>query len=351
MANPNPPIMGKFKVAIIQGLSRASLSDVPSVEITRELLDLYLDEDVLSFESNDANKIFEWIMHNAKKKKIYKYALSINSALTNDLINIIAERKINSRKARCLLKKCIFVNGYSNADSVRELNILKNTKIYFYLSRLTTVLTNIQGLPSNKNMLVVSDSVTPYFTQVYDVIISPKCRVSELTSGIINEFVDKGGYKIVTSLATESEYEKVVSEVNKSNFQGEMCAIELDYPDKYVFEKENDVITTTISSGVSICGDIDNSPGLNEYLKYSNATLTVMYNCKSWRKLIKSNVLSVGKSESAIAITVKPGLDSASGLKFLTFASKGVGTAIQTVLKKKPIIEVDEEDIIGPLKK
>jgi len=70
LANPNPEIMGKFKVAIIQGLSRASLSDVPSVEITRELLDLYLDEDVLSFESNDANKIFEWIMHNAKKKKI-----------------------------------------------------------------------------------------------------------------------------------------------------------------------------------------------------------------------------------------------------------------------------------------
>ena len=199
-------------------------------------------------------------------------------------------------------------------------------------------------------MLIVSDSVTPYFTQVYDVIISPKYKVSELTSGIINEFVDKGGYKIVTSLATESEYEKVVSEVNKSNFQGEMCAIELDFPDKYVFESEY-IVTTTISSGVSICGDIDKSPGLNEYLKYSNATLTVMYNCKSWRKLIKSNVLSVGKSESAIAITVKPGLDSASGLKVLTFASKGVGTAIQTVLKKKPIIDVDEEDIIGPPKK
>ena len=104
--------MGKFKVAIIQGLSRASLSDVPSVEITRELINLYLDKDVLSFESNDAKEIFEWIMHNAKTKKIYNYALSINSALTRDLINIIAEQKINSRKARCLLKKCTFVNGY-----------------------------------------------------------------------------------------------------------------------------------------------------------------------------------------------------------------------------------------------
>lgn len=345
MANPNPEIMGKFKVAIIQGLSRASLSDVPSVEITRELLDLYLDEDVLSFESNDANKIFEWIMHNAKKKKIYKYALSINSALTKDLINIIAEQKIISRKARVLLKKCTFVNGYSNADSVRELNISKKTEIYFYLSRLSTVLTNIQGLPPNKNMLIVSDSVTPYFAQVYDVDISPKYKVKDLTWEMINEFVDAGGYKIVTSLATESEYEKVVSEVNKSKFQGEMCAIELDFPDKYVFEKENDVITTTISSGVSICGDIDNSPGLNEYLKYSNATLTVMYNCKSWRKLIKSNVLSVGKSESEIAITGKPGLDSASGLKKLSsFSSKSVGTSIETVSKKK------KEENIQPLK-
>ena len=61
--------MGKFKVAIIQGLSRASLSDVPSVEITRELINLYLDKNVLSFESNDANEIFKWIMHNAKKKR------------------------------------------------------------------------------------------------------------------------------------------------------------------------------------------------------------------------------------------------------------------------------------------
>lgn len=325
--NPNP-IMGKFKVALIQGLSRASLSDVPSVEITRELVNLYLDKDVLTFESNDANEIFKWIMHNAKTKKIYRYALSINSALTKDIINIITEQKINS-PARCLLKKCIFVNGYSNADSVRELNILKNTKIYFYLSRLSTVLTNIKGLPPNKNMLIVSDSVTPYFAQVYDVDISPKYKVSEITSDLINEFVKNRGYKIVTSLATESEYEKVVSEVNKSNFQGEMCAIELDYPDKYVFINKN--IVTTISSGVSICGDIDKSPGLNEYLKYSNATLTVMYNCKFWKSLIKSNVLSIGESE--LAMPDKPKLDNASGLKMLTFSrySNGFGTATQAI--------------------
>jgi hypothetical protein len=321
--------MGKFKVAIIQGLSRASLSDVPSVEITRELIDLYLDKYVPSFESNDANEIVKWIMHNVITKNIYNYALSINSALTKDVINIIAELKINSRKAKRLLKKCTFVNGYSNADSVRELNLSKNTKIYFYLSRLSTVLTNIEGLPSNKNMLIVSDSVTPYFTQVYDVDISPKYRVKDLTWEMINEFVDAGGYKIVTSLATESEYEKVVSEVNKSNFQGEMCAIELDYPDKYVFINEN-IITTTISSGVSICGDIDKSPGLNEYLKYSNATLTVMYNCKFWQSLIKSNILSIGISK-----LVPDNLDNANGSKliFSSTASGGSGTSIVKVSK------------------
>jgi len=322
--------MGKFKVALIQGLSRASLSDVPSVEITRELVNLYLDKDVLTFESNDANEIFKWIMHNAKTKKIYRYALSINSALTKDIINIIAEQKINSPKARCLLKKCTFVNGYSNADSVRELNISKNTKIYFYLSRLSTVLTNIQGLPPNKNMLIVSDSVTPYFTQVFDVKIVPKYKVNELTFDHINTFFGNGGYKIVTSLATESEYEKVVSEVNKSNFQGEICSIELDYPDKYAFESEN-IITTTISSGVSTCGDIEKSPGLNKYLKYSNATLTVMYNCKFWQSLIKSNVLSIGESE--LAMPDKPKLDNAFGLKMLTFSrhSNGFGTATQPI--------------------
>ena len=317
---------GKFKVAIIQGLSRASLSDVPSVEITRELIDLYLDKYVPSFESNDANEIVKWIMHNVITKNIYNYALSINSALTKDVINIIAELKINSRKAKRLLKKCTFVNGYSNADSVRELNLSKKTELYFYLSRLSTVLTNIQGLPPNKNMLIVSDSVTPYFAQVYDVDISPKYRVKDLTWEMINEFVDAGGYKIVTSLATESEYEKVVSEVNKSNFQGEMCAIELDYPDKYVFINEN-IITTTISSGVSICGDIDKSPRLNPYLKYSNATLTVMYNFKSWPKLIKSNVLSVGISK------IVP-VDNANGSK-LVFSAGGGGYGTGTVKVSK----------------
>jgi hypothetical protein len=180
-------------------------------------------------------------------------------------------------------------------------------------------------------MLIVSDSVTPYFAQVFDVDIVPKYRVNELTFDHINTFFGNGGYKIVTSLATESEYEKVVSEVNKSNFQGEICSIELDYPDKYAFESEN-IITTTISSGVSTCGDIEKSPGLNKYLKYSNATLTVMYNCKFWQSLIKSNVLSIGESE--LVMPDKPKLDNAFGLKTLTFSrysSNGFGTATQPI--------------------
>ena len=287
---------GKFKVAIVQNLSRASLSDVPSVEFTREILDSRLDKDVQSFESNDVNEMVNWVMHNAKTKKIYRYALALNSSYTRDFINVVAEKKLSSRKANCILNKCIFSNGNSNADSVRELNILKNTQIYFTLSRLSTVLKNIEGVPPNKIMLVVSDYDTPYYAQIYAVDISPKYKVvNELTYEKINEFVDAGGYKIVTALGTQSEYQKVVSEVYKSRFEGEMCAIEIDYPEEYVFENPN-IITTTISSGVSICGDIGNSPGLNRYLNYGNAILRVMYNCKSWPKLIKSNILSVGKS-------------------------------------------------------
>lgn len=290
--------MGKFKVAIVQNLSRASLSDVPSVEFTRELLDSRLDKDVQSFESNDVNEMVNWVIHNAKTTKIYRYALALNSSYTRDFINVVAEKKLSSRKANCILNKCVFSNGNSNADSVRELNILKNTQIYFTLSRLSTVLKNIEGVPPNKIMLVVSDYDTPYYAQIYAVDISPKWKVNELTYEKINEFVDAGGYKIVTALGTQSEYQKVVSEVNKSKFEGEMCAIELDYPEEYVFENPN-IITTTISSGVSICGDVDKSNGLNRYLNYGNAIVTVMYNCqsnKSWPNFVKSNVLSVGKS-------------------------------------------------------
>ena len=284
-----------FKVGIVQSISRGSLSDIPSVTFTREIVNSYLDDDVPILSSNDAEEIYKFIKQNAKEYNIYRYVLHINSAIMTDFINYIYEKKITSSCARSLLSKCIFVGTSSNADSVRELNILKNTKIYFCLSRVSTVLSNIDGIPPNKIMLVVSDSVTPYFTQVYDVDISPKCRVSSLTFEMINTFVSLGGYKIVVSLATVEEYDKVVSEIYNSNFEGELNIIELDFPDALI-PISNKVIITTNSSGVGVCSNIGSDYNLNKYLLYDNTALALAQNWKNWKNFVKSNVVSVGES-------------------------------------------------------
>jgi hypothetical protein len=287
--------MVQFKVGIVQSISRASLSDIPSVTFTRELVNSYLDEDVPILSSNDAEEIYKFIKQNAKEYNIYRYVLHINSGIMTDFINYIYEKKICSSRARSLLSKCIFAATYSNADSVRELNILKNTKIYFCLSRVSTVLSNINGIPPNKIMLVVSDSVTPYFNQVYDVDISPKCRVSSLTFEMINTFASLGGYKIVASLATVEEYDKVVSEISNSNFDGELNIIELDFPDALI-PLINKVIITTNSAGVGVCGNVGSDYNLNKYLLYDNTALVLAQNWKNWKTFVKSKVISVGES-------------------------------------------------------
>ena len=288
--------MVQFKVGIVQSISRASLSEILSVTFSRELVNSYLDEDVPILSSNDAEEIYKFIKQNAKEYNIYRYVLHINSAILTDFINYIYEKKICSSRARSLLSKCIFAATSSNADSVRELNILKNTKIYFCLSRISTVLSNIKGIPPNNIMLVASDYVTPYFNQVYDVDISPKCRVSSLTFEMINTFVSLGGYKIVASLATVEEYDKFVSAISNSNFDGELNMIELDFPETLI-PLANKVIITTNSSGVGICGNISSDYKINKFVLYENTALVLAKNWKNWKNFVKSNVISVGESQ------------------------------------------------------
>ena len=84
--------MVQFKVGIVQSISRASLSDIPSVTFTRELVNSYLDEDVPILSSNDAEEIYKFIKQNAKEYNIYRYVLHINSGIMTDFINYIYEK-------------------------------------------------------------------------------------------------------------------------------------------------------------------------------------------------------------------------------------------------------------------
>ena len=112
---------------------------------------------------------------------------------------------------------------------------------------------------------------------------------------MINTFVSLGGYKIVVSLATVEEYDKAVSEIYNSNFEGELNTIELDFPDALI-PISNKVIITTNSSGVGVCSNIGSDYNLNKYLLYDNTALALAQNWKNWKNFVKSNVVSVGES-------------------------------------------------------
>ena len=299
MTNKN--FKGKYKVGIVQSISRASLSDIPSIVFTRDIVNFYLDKYVPILSSNDAKEIYEFIRKNERCNNIRRYILHINSGIMKDFINYISIKKVESSRATALLKRCTFVGTYSNANIIRQLNFEKKTNIYFTLSPISIVLSSVEGVPENKLMLVVSNSDTPYFDQIFATNVTPKFRLSNLTSKKINDFINLGGYKIVLSLATEEEYDNVISMINASNFDSEITVIELDFPDKLNKILNKNIVISTISSGVGISGNKNYYNNLNKYLIYDNSAIALAQNYKTWKTLIKSRVLLFEEEEYTVS--------------------------------------------------
>jgi hypothetical protein len=321
----NKHFKGKYKVGIVQSISRASLSDIPSLVFTRDIVNFYLDKYVPILSSNDAKEIYEFIRKNERCNNICRYILHINSGIMKNFINYISIKKVESPCARALLKKCIFISTYSNADIIRQLNFEKKTNIYFSLSPISTVLSNIEGIPENKLMLIVSNSDTPYFNQVFNTDITPKFRLKDLTHGKINDFINRGGYKVVLSLATEEEYDNMVSMINASNFDSEINVIELDFPDNLKRILNKNIVVSTMSSGVGISGNKSYYNNLNRYLIYDNVAI-VLAQIKNWKNLIKSRVLLF---EEEISVNSRENINS----KILTFTGSGnSGTNTEKVM-------------------
>jgi len=321
MTNKN--FKGKYRVGIVQSISRASLSDTPSIVFTRDIVNLYLDKYVPIISSNDAKEIYEFIRKNERCNNIRRYILHINSGIMNDFINYISIKKVESSRATTLLKRCIFVGTYSNANIIRQLNFEKKTNIYFTLSPINIVLSNFDGVPENKLMLVVSNSKTPYFDQVFATNVSPKFRLADLTLKKINDFINLGGYKIVLSLATEEEYDNVISMINASNFDSEITVIELDFPDKLNKILNKNIVISTVSSGVGISGNKNYYNKLNKYLTYDNSAIVLAQNYKNWKTLIKSRVLLFEEEEDTVSN--RKNINSK-----LTFSTKGANSGTAT---------------------
>ena len=269
------------KVALIQS----------EITFTPELKKKYLDCIPLLTSSN-INTIYKFIKKNTNNKNIYKYVLYLNSNVISDLIDFLYIKKKNSQKAKKMLSKCILVATLSNADIVRQKNIEKKTNIYFSLSPISDVLSAFNGIPPNRLMLVVSDTVSPYYEQIYNINVTPKYKLSELTVEKINQFVLTGS-NITMSLNTLEEYEKITQLILQSNYTRQLSVIEIEYVDllRPLFNKLSSI--TTSSSGVALCGNINIYNDLNKYLPYQNNALMLIYFYNEWENFIKRNIISI----------------------------------------------------------
>lgn len=318
---------GKYKVGMVQSVSRGSLSNVPSVVFTPEVIQQYFGECIPLITTNDPKEIFDFIVTNAIKYKIYKYNLQNNSSTIINFINYIHERMRTSRIVRKLLSKCILCCTNSNADIVRELNVKKDTKLSFCLSRLSTVLSNYDGTPENKTFLIVSGSTNTFYDQVFNLDIKPKCRVNELKANDITDFIKKGGYKLFLSLSTKEEYGQVINEINKTPFEGEIVVLELDYPDEMTKLINKNIIVSTVSSGVGILGEKSQYVNLNEFLPYDTTAVVLCKNYQCWSNFLDSGVIWIDDDDKE---TSKPKQSMVNGGRPRKIIKKQIGTGTST---------------------
>jgi len=328
---------GKYRVGIVQSISRGSLDTTPSVVFTSETVRKYFGEDVPLITTNNPEEIYNFIMKNTRRG-IFRYNLQNNSAIIGQFIEFIYKIKCTSPIAWKILNKCIICCTYSNADIIRELNIKRETGLYFCLSAVSTILENFNGY-EDKIYLIVSDSANPYYDQIYNIDNKPKSRVLELNSNLINDSIDRGVYKLLLALSTPQEYDKVISDVNQSKFEGEICIIELDYPGKIQQLSNKNIVVTTVSSGVGIIGETSLYPGLNEYLLYDTSSVVLCKNWHSWRCFIASGVMWNKTSADPTAVVRNNGNKTRSRKSIKI----GVGTATKSVYvvdpESEPVIE------------
>jgi hypothetical protein len=251
-------------------------------------------------------KVFNFIKKHASENKIYNFVLHIDSGTLSNLIDYMAKRKAKSSCVRNLLKKCTLVATYSNADYVRQQNLDKDTRIYFSLSPLSVLLSSVPdgSLINTPNqpkeiMVVVSDTVSPYYKQITDRFNKTGTTVDfkkmkDLNKDKLNEFAsNNNGYLVIAALDTIEEFNTFGSTVADSNFSKQVMFIELTQPSSKGLSdlqgQVNDI--QTVSSGV--CINATGYEELNNFIPYEKcaAALTVTWGC--WEKFKEANVLSM----------------------------------------------------------
>ena len=245
--------------------------------LTNEQIKKYMG-DIKYLTSEDATIVYKFIVCCNKCNKITKFCLMTNSETLKELNILIGK----NRK----LDKCIFFATSSNANSVRDV-IAKN--IYFSLSSLDIILEGYSSISPYNVMTIVSDTISPYYNQIYNTGPKPVYRISELTVEKVNEFVDNGNaidMLIALSSIPINEFDKLNKILLDPACKLESNEIPLIEKLKIKLVKLNN-----ISSNVSLCGVTNSYPDIDSKTLYQNCAIQLVNLYEKWTKFIKRDIV------------------------------------------------------------
>jgi hypothetical protein len=254
--------------------------------LTNEQIKKYMG-DIKYLTSEDATIVYKFIVCCNKCNKITKFCLMTNSETLKELNILIGK----NRK----LDKCIFFATSSNANSVRDV-IAKN--IYFSLSSLDIILEGYSSISPYNVMTIVSDTISPYYNQIYNTGPKPVYRISELTVEKVNEFVDNGNaidMLIALSSIPINEFDKLNKILLDPTCKYRKIAtfIELETIDIPFVDKLNKKLakTNNIASNVSLCGVTNSYPDIDSKTLYQNCAIQLVNLYEKWTKFIKRDIV------------------------------------------------------------
>ena len=260
--------------------------------LTKEQIKKYMGN-IKNLTSEDAVKIYKFIICCNKCYKITNFCLNINGQSLKDVSDLITK----NRK----LDNCIFICTRSNVDKIIA-EIAKN--IYFSLSPLSVIMSDYRGIKPNNVMTIVSDRNNVYYNQIYNTGPEPKYRISELTIEKVNDFVNNGSHLELLIALRNDEFEQLNKILldPECKFKNYATFIELDKQDFSFINKlkEKLVKIYNISSNVCLLGLIQKYEGINTSTLYDNCSiqLTNLYNL--WKYFIRKNIVFNFFSNSSI---------------------------------------------------
>jgi hypothetical protein len=260
--------------------------------LTKEQIKKYMGN-IKNLTSEDAVKIYKFIVCCNKCYKITNFCLNINGQSLKDVSDLI----IKNHK----LDNCIFIATRSNVDKIQA-EVTKN--IFFSLSPLSVVMSDYSDIKPNNVMTIASDRNNVYYNQIFNTGPEPKYRISELTVEKVNNFVDNGNDLELLIALRNDEFEQLNKILldPECKFKNYATFIELDKQDLLFTNKLKEKLVNiyNISSNVCLLGLTQNYENINSFTLYDNCAIQLTNLYHQWKYFIRKNIVFNFLSNSSI---------------------------------------------------